>query len=486
MHSFIMKIKMKYISLPTEVKASFWFMVCAFFQRGISVITTPIFTRLMSTAEYGEFSVFYSWYSIISVFLTLNLFFGVYVRGMVVYDEEKNQFTSSMQGLMLTLTMIWLVIYCLFNDLFNDILNLDTFQMISMIVIIWTNGVFNFWAAEQRVKLEYKRLVIISLITAALVPALQIILIIMMDDSVTARIIGLVVISVLFYPVLFAKHMFSGKKFFSKKFWKYALAFNIPLIPHYISQIILNSADRIMINEMIGADEAGIYSLAYSVSQIMTIFNTALMQAIEPWLYRKIKNREINQIRKVAYPAFIIVAVINILLIALAPEVVAIFAPKQYSNAIWIIPPVAMSVFFMFAYTFFAVFEFYYKKTQYIAIATMIGAIVNIILNYVCIYAYGYYAAGYTTLICYMFYAIFHYLFMHKLVKENFPGEAPYDPKVLLLTSMFFLAAGFGLLFMYENNFIRYMLVLVLSVAGVMNYKKISSLYFKVIKNETA
>ena len=50
----IMKIITKYRKCSVQVKASFWFLICAFFQRGISVITTPIFTRLLSTAEYGQ------------------------------------------------------------------------------------------------------------------------------------------------------------------------------------------------------------------------------------------------------------------------------------------------------------------------------------------------------------------------------------------------------------------------------------------------
>ena len=65
---------------------------------------------------------------------------------------------------------------------------------------------------------------------------------------------------------MYFAEMIKGKKFYSAKFWKHALMFNLPLIPHYLSQTILNSADRIMISSLVGASEAGIYSLAYSIS----------------------------------------------------------------------------------------------------------------------------------------------------------------------------------------------------------------------------
>lgn len=75
------KLIQKYKTLPVQVRASAWFLICSFLQKGISMITTPIFTRLLTTQEYGEFNVFNSWLSIVTVFVTLNLYNGVFTRG---------------------------------------------------------------------------------------------------------------------------------------------------------------------------------------------------------------------------------------------------------------------------------------------------------------------------------------------------------------------------------------------------------------------
>ena len=101
---------------------------------------------------------------------------------------------------------------------------------------------------------------------------------------------------------------------------------------------------------MIGESEAGIYTLAYSLAFLMTIFNTALMATLNPWIYQKIKDRKEKEIGKIAYLSLGFVAIVNILLILLAPELVRIFAPEEYYNAIYVVPPVAMSVFFLFSY----------------------------------------------------------------------------------------------------------------------------------------
>lgn len=450
----------KYKSFPLSIRASFWFLICAFLQKGVSFITTPIFTRIMSTAEYGQYSVFNSWYSIVAVFVSLNLYFGVYAQGLVKFESERVEFISSLQGLTTTLVLAWTGIYLLFREFWNGIFTLTTPQMLAMLVMIWTTAVFNFWSMEQRVELKYRALVIVTIIVSLLKPVLGIYLVLHSDDKVTARIMGLMAVELVAYSWMYFVQMKNGKKFFNEKFWKYALVFNIPLIPHYLSSSILNSADRIMIGRMVDSGSAGIYNLAYNVSQIMTMFNMALIQTTEPWLYKTIKGKKFDRISYVAYPAFIGIAFVNIVLIILAPEVVAVFAPSSYYDAIWIIPPVAMSVFFMFTYNFFAVFEFYYEKTKFIAAATVAGAIMNIVLNYICINIWGYIAAGYTTLFCYALYAIAHYVFMKKICRDYLENVEVYNTRKVLLITISFLCIGFCCLASYRFTVLRYFVVL--------------------------
>ena len=460
----------KYNHIPLQVKASFWFLICAFFQKAISFITTPIFTRLLTTAEYGKYNVFNSWMGVISVIVTLNLSSGVYVQGLVKFDDRKNQYTSALQGLTITLVGIWLVIYLVFHEFWNNLFTLTTNQMLLMFVIIWTTAVITFWSAEQRVVFKYKKLVAITAAVAILRPALSIMLIRLSDDKVTARILGIAVVDILAYSGLFVAQMRRGKKFFSKEFWKYVLAFNLPLIPHYLSNTVLNSSDRILIDKMVGASEAGIYSLAYSVSMIMSMFNQALTQTIEPWLYKKMKEDRFHEISGVAYPSFILIAIVNLLLIAFAPEVVAIFAPRDYYDAVYVIPPVAMSVYFIFVYYFFVTFEFYYEKTKYITIATLSSAALNILLNYICIRIFGYHAAGYTTLICFMLYAGFHYIMMNKIVrKEKGKNYKVFNITYILLITGIFMGLGFLILFTYNYRMLRYILLIAILIALIIN-----------------
>lgn len=477
----INRVMKKYNSLSVQVKAAFLFTICSFLQRAINVLTTPIYTRLLSTSEYGQYGVFNTWLSILSIFVTLNLAAGVNAQGLVKFEDDRESFSSSLQGLSFTLTIIWTIIYLLFKDSINFLLKLTTTQMLCMLVIMWSSAAFNFWANEKRTIYKYKLLIIVSIVMAVFQPLLAILLIVNSNDKVTAKILGIALVQLIFAVIFFTFQLKRGKKFYSKKYWKYALKFNIPLIPHYLSQTVLNGSDKIMIERMIGISESGIYSLAYSLSMIMTLFNTALGQTLNPWIYQKIKDRKEKEIAGVGYACLTGIAILNLVLIGFAPEAVKIFAPNEYYDAIYVIPPVAMSVYFMFAYDLFAKFEFYYEKTSYIATATVISAFVNVVTNYIFINKFGYQAAGYTTLFCYILYCLFHYIMMKRINKEYMNNTFVYNDKIILLITTVFMCLGFIFLFLYDLVFVRYILIASIIAFAIAKRKVIISVFKRIV-----
>ncbi len=476
------KIIGKYKSLPVQIRASLWFLICSFLQKGISMITTPIFTRIMNTSEYGQFGAFNSWHGIITIIVCLNLYAGVHTQGLVKFDKNRNVFTSSLLGLSTVLVIGWTVIYLLFHDFWNNLFSLTTVQMLAMLIMIWTTAIFGFWANEQRVTYSYRALVIITLIVSVAKPTVGIFLVLHAQDKVTARILGITLVEILGYFWMYVVLLKRGKVLISKRYWLYALGFNIPLVPHYLSQVVLSGADRIMIKSMVGSSEAGIYNLAYSVSLIMTLFNTALMQTISPWMYQKIKDRKDEEIAPVAYTTLALIAGVNLLLILLAPEAVAIFAPKTYYDAIWVIPPVAMSVFFMYCYDLFAKYAFYYEKTRFIMLASITGAVLNIGLNYIFIKIFGYVAAGYTTLVCYIVYSLVHYYFMKKVCDEKCNSKYPYSTAKILKIAVPFLLAGTLLLFSYNIAIIRYGILVFICVSIITFRRRIINMISDIFK----
>ena len=131
------------------------------------------------------------------------------------------------------------------------------------------------------------------------------------------------------------------------------------------------------------------------------------------------KAGDIPAIRKRFSPLLVLVAVISLGLMLVSPEVVLIFGSSKYADAVYIIPPVAASVFFVFLYGLNSYPEFYYEKTSFLMIASVASAILNVILNFFFIRWFGYVAAAYTTLLCYIAYSIGHQIIGGRILKEQ-------------------------------------------------------------------
>ena len=111
-----------YKTLAEPVKASVWYTVCNVLNKGLALLATPIFTRIMTEEQYGGFAIFQSWYSIILIFTSLNIFMNSYSKGLITYETDRDGFTSSMLGLTTLLTGCFGLLYILFSGFWTAVL----------------------------------------------------------------------------------------------------------------------------------------------------------------------------------------------------------------------------------------------------------------------------------------------------------------------------------------------------------------------------
>lgn len=471
-----MKIENKYKNLSLEAKSSIWYMICNLLQKCIGVITVPILTRLLTTSEYGLYSIFLAWLQLFEIPVTLRLSWGSYIVGLTKFNDDRERYTSSLLSLSFIITTLFLVLYLLFYKYVDKITGLSFELTLLIFAILYTMPVISFWSGLQKVCLWYKQMVIVTIFISLSVPLIGIYFII--NDTFSDKYQGMIysrfIIQGIIAFILALSFYKASYVIYNKKYWKYALSINLPLVPYYYSLVLLAASSKIMIQNMIGNAEAGIYSVAYSAAMVMTLMNSSLNSAIQPWFFKKLKDNNYDGISKILSMSILVVAVINLLLIAFAPEAVAIFAPPQYYEAIWIIPPIAASVVIMFIYQHFVNIEFYFEETKKIAAASIGAAVVNIGLNYLLLPIFGYLIAGYVVLASYLIFAVVHYFMCKKICIEN---NCPIDLvnlKVVLLILIIFALLAVLLTFGYVVPLIKYIFIF---ITGVIMYYKRGFLY---------
>jgi O-antigen/teichoic acid export membrane protein len=449
-----------YQKIPVSAKASFWFMLTSVFQKSISFITVPVFTRILSQSEFGLISIYQSWLAILMIFATLTLWGGVFNNGMIKYNESKEAYLSTLLVLSTTITCIIFIIFLIYPSLFLKFIGLPKVIILFMFLQILFDPAINLWSAKQRFDFKYKKLVMLTIIISIFNPILGIIMVTRFENGGMARIMSIAIIQIVFGLAIYIHIITRGKSLFNYHYWKYAISFNVPLIPHYLSQTLLNQADRIMINNIIGADKAGIYSVAYSIGMILLFVITSINSTFTPWTYKKLTEKSYDQIGNKSILILVVISILILLLLCGSPEIVRLMAPPQYLEAIWVIPPIALSVFFIFLYGLFVTVEFYFEKNIFIMIASILAALLNIILNLMFIPMVGFIGAGYTTLISYIILSLLHFVFMQRIIRNSNAEVKIYDGKKLFAISIVLIAFSALVVISYKYLYLRFLFIL--------------------------
>src|SRR5699024_2090669 len=124
------------------------------------------------------------------------------------------------------------------------------------------------------------------------------------------------------------------------------------------------------------------------------------------------------------------------------------------------IPPAVAGIFFQVCYYIYANILYYYRKTTYVMYVSLTAMVLNLILNSIFIPKFGYVAAGYTTLVSYLVQAALDYFAMKKVT-----GEKVYNMKVIGLISFIVILVAFLSNAVYQNIFIRYVLLLIIIIS---------------------
>lgn len=453
------KIITKYKNLPEAVKASLWFTICSILQKGISFITVPIFTRMLSTEEYGVISLFGAWQNILTIFATLNLSYQIFNNGMVKYEDDQDGYTTAMLGLSNFATILVFAVYLMFHTSLDKIFELPMSAIIMMFIGFFFSSATSLWTVHQRYKFKYRLLCVVTLAVSFGSAALGVLFVLLKNVGVS-RIFGDTVAVVIVGALIYAFILRKNHKLFNKEYWKYALKLDIPLIPHYLSMTVLGSSDRIMINSLCGKAFTALYSVPYNASMVMQIVTSSINSSFIPWTYQKCKAKEYRKLNEFSSILLILVMAITLIPSLFAPELVWLLGSSKYSNSMWVVPPVSCSIFFMFLYSLFANIELYYEKSKNIMIASMGAAIGNVILNYIYIGLFGYVAAAYTTLACYILLSVSHYCFMMKICREKNITEPIYNVKLIVTLSIFLVMYSVGVTALFDKPaWIRYGLV---------------------------
>lgn len=464
-------IKNKYLGMSKPVKAAFWFTVCSFLQRGISMIATPIFTRLLSTENYGLYSTYLSWETVLMMLVTISLYKAM--MNLYVKYENQEMVLSAVCGLELVLSLTWLVIGTSFRNLVAAWLGLSPQLVCCLFASFIFQAAVQCWSLYKRYIYDYKTLVTVTLLSTVGSTLFGVVAVVFVSPTAEARVLSNTIVMALIGIALYYAVFKKGKKFYDKRIWLFSLGFCIPLLPHYLSEFVLQSSDKIMINYLCGPSDVALYSIAYSAGSLINLITNAINSTFAPYQYQKLKSGEYKVMAKRADQVLFFVAAMLAVIMLFSREIVLIFGGMKYIESVDVIIPICIGVYFNYMFQLFARVQEYYEKKLTVVIPSILCALLNLILNYIFIKFCGYQAAAYTTFFCYALFCFIHYLFYKKVCKEILNGTQLYDVKGLFAISVGVVVSGVVITFINKLLWLKYTILIVAFIALIINKKRV-------------
>ena len=217
-------------------------------------------------------------------------------------------------------------------------------------------------------------------------------------SSVIAYITGFIVLIALTKT----RHYFSFSSY-SKDTLRDLLSYSVPIVPSSISLWIVNLSDRLIVIAILGPSANGIYGVANKIPHLVgsaySVFNLAWTESA---------TRAVNDADKEEYYSrlyhvlFDLLTCMVLIIVACSSLMFSILIDERYHEGYNQMPILCMGVFYSCLVSYYGGIYVALKKTKEVGLSSIVGAIINVLINVVFINFIGLFAASISTLISYL------------------------------------------------------------------------------------
>lgn len=412
--------------------------------RGLGFISAPIFTTLLTPEDYGLTNTFATWT------LLFSTVFSLYTQGSLAAaikdykgQDYENYVTSSIT--LSTLSFLVFNLCCLVNlTFFSRILGYSRFITVMLLVSSYTTFIFNYYQTKLIYEGRKNEYLLTSFLVSLTSIGISYALIKLMpaDFAVDGKILGgivpLLVATLVYMVVQYRK----GKAFISLDAWKYCLALSIPAIFTTLANVLLSQIARIYLQHMSGEYEAGIYSFAFTLSEVTNFIRLGLFNAWIPWYFKHVAQGDSEgAVPRLARLSSRIFCVIVLGFIFTSPEVYKLLSPSSYWGGIPTMVYLSIGTYFSFIACFYSCRFQFFKKNRWITYVTFVSVGCNVLLNNWLIPTYASIGAAVSFAVSYVV------LFLAFLVPARKNNVEDHISGKLFLPDIVLLAAGSALYF---------------------------------------
>ena len=462
----------------------------------IGFLLIPLYTRHLTTEDYGIMGVTSTILAILGIILPLSLHGALMKFFFTTEDtEERKIITGNVWISTIVVASIWtLLLNCFGETLFSSIFRNVPYSPYIRLTI-WT-AYFTVFSLIPKTLLQAQErpTIYITLVSATTILSIctVIYLVVFRQMGVYGYLLGMMIGSVAMvipFIIFISKNIILQIK---KDIIKRIFLYSLPLVPHGLAAWILELSDRVILERYVPLSDLGLYNLGYQFGTALLLVGNAVNLALAPFLFKTIGksgDKANSRVTPIVTYYFLLLTVGALIIEIFIKEVVQIMAAPEFHSVYrvtyWIIAAQLLSAYYYIP----ANLLFVKGKTQYIPIVTITSGIINIGLNLWLVPIYGYMASAWATLISYAVMLFLVWYFSKKIYHLNYEykriGTAVFAAACLFAISL--LIPDINLVI---NIFIKILLFisypLILKLFGFFNQKEINKAveFLQIIKNK--
>ena len=259
----------------------------------IAVLLLPLYTRYLTTEDYGAAEILFA--SVVSISIVVR--FGLIEALLRFYykdDENPRRVVSStFAGLFWFSTIAALVALPFAQPLGEALLNPEkpaevaAAPELTRIAIggLWVLTMFEFMLTLFRLEERARAYVVTTILNVLATIAVTVVLVVGLDEGARGLLLGSYATGAAFVLGLIAMHWRQLSLLFDAGLLRRLLRFGLPTMPAEVSLYLLNWVDRIIIVRSLGVAEAGLYSLAVKFAQAVNVLVRGFQLAWPPLAY---------------------------------------------------------------------------------------------------------------------------------------------------------------------------------------------------------
>jgi O-antigen/teichoic acid export membrane protein len=386
------------VGLPAQVRRlgvnSSIYALATLMAQGIQFFLVPLYTRVLTPADYGILTVCTTVFTVAGLVLALDLYGAI---SRLYFEARSPEELASLYGTTTSFLVVVPGVVMLLIDRLGMSGHLDWVAQVPfdpyLRLTLWAayfsmflNLPVGVYSAEQRPK----QVMIFTVTSTLATVGLNIWFVVFQHQGALGSLKALLGGNLFSAAISLATMWRLSSPRVSSALLKRALVFSLPLVPHVAGNWAISQSDRLILSAHVAVNELGLYSLAFQIAYAVAVVCSAVNGAVTPMVFAHMKpGGNPDHVPKLGTYALLVMSMACLGGALLGGDVIRLVTHAKFHGAAAFLPWVALANGFVGLYFVWSLGSWVSMRTAWMPLATLAAGGISVALNLTLVPRFG-------------------------------------------------------------------------------------------------